>query len=275
MATRREGGSIIAWLVREEGGLRIYRSELLLRLSWLLQGFSTRTGGSSTGPYATLNLGMTTGDLPSRVAANRERFFSVFGLTPGKVYGVRQVHGQKIFVVREKEAVGTEAELPAADGLVTALPGVAVTTVHADCVPIIIVDPVRRVVAAVHAGWRGTLAGIVFNALETMGAEYQTDPADCWAAIGPAIGECCYRVPQERVDLFYSRWPDLFGPEPPAGRLDLAGINRDLLRKAGLSKGNIDLAGVCTSCRREEFFSYRRDQGETGRMLSLAVLKER
>ncbi|NLW08839.1 MAG: peptidoglycan editing factor PgeF [Firmicutes bacterium] len=244
-------------------------------MPWLTQGFSTRTGGCSTGPYATLNLGLATGDLPSRVAANRERFFSVFGLTPEKVRGVKQVHGRKVLVIREKEAAPAGAELAEADGLVTALPGVALTTVHADCVPVIIVDPVHRVVAAVHAGWRGTLAGIVFNALETMGAEYQTDPADCWAAIGPAIGECCYRVPQERVDLFYSRWPDLFGPEPPAGRLDLAGINRDLLRKAGLSKGNIDLAGVCTSCRREEFFSYRRDQGETGRMLSLAVLKER
>jgi YfiH family protein len=264
----------IAWLVREEGDLRIYRSELLLQLLWLAQGFSTRTGGCSTGPYATLNLGPATGDLRSRVATNRQRFFAVFGLTPKKVHGVKQVHGKKILVVREKEVAGAETSLPEADGLVTALPGVAVATVHADCVPIIIVDPVHRAVAAVHAGWRGTLAGIVFSALETMGAEYQTDPGDCWAAIGPAIGKCCYEVPQERIDLFYSRWPELAGGEEPAGRLDLAGINRELLQKAGLAGGNIDLAGICTSCRQEEFFSYRRDRGETGRMLSLAVLKE-
>ena len=266
---------IIAWVVRTEGDLRVYRSELLCQLPWLDQGFSTRTGGCSTGPYATLNLGPVTGDLPSRVAINRERFFAVFGLTPEKVRGVKQVHGKKVFVLREQGVAGAEAELPVADGLVTALPGVAVTTVHADCVPIIIVDPVHRGVAAVHAGWRGTLAGIVFNALETMRVEYQTDPGDCWAAIGPAIGKCCYRVPQERIDLFYSRWPDLAGGEQPGGCLDLAGINRDLLRKAGLAGSNIDLAGICTSCRQEEFFSYRRDRGETGRMLSLAVLKER
>lgn len=222
-----------------------------------------------------MNLGTATGDLPSRVAVNRERFFAVFGLTPEKVHGVRQVHGREIFVVREKEAVPAETELPAADGLVTAVPGVAVTTVHADCVPVIIVDPVHRAVAAVHAGWRGTLDGIVFSALATMRMEYQTDPADCWAAIGPAIGKCCYQVPRERVELFYRRWPDLPGLAPAADRLDLAGINRDLLRKAGLAVENIDLAGICTSCRREEFFSYRRDRGETGRMLSLAFLKER
>ncbi|HHU81600.1 MAG TPA: peptidoglycan editing factor PgeF [Firmicutes bacterium] len=258
-----------------DGDLRIYRSELLLKLPWLAQGFSTRTGGCSTGPYTTLNLGPATGDLPSRVVANRERFFSFFGLTPEKVRGVKQVHGREIFVVREKGPARTGAGLPAADGLVTALPGVAVATVHADCVPVIIVDPVHRVVAAVHAGWRGTLAGIVFSALKVMGVEYKTDPGECWAAIGPAIGKCCYRVPQERINLFYNQWPDLSGLTPPVDRLDLAGISRDLLRKAGLAGDNIDLAGICTSCRQEEFFSYRRDRGETGRMLSLAVLKER
>lgn len=262
--------------MKADRGLRIYRSELFLGLSWLDHGFSTRTGGCSTGPHATLNLGTANGDLPCRVTANREKFFSVFGLIPEKVHGVRQVHGNNLLVVREKKLTPVRAakELPAADGVITALPGIAVMTVHADCVPIIIVDVVRRIVATVHAGWRGTLAGIVFSTLQKMQAEYGTDPGDCWAAIGPAIGKCCYRAPEERISLFYRRWPDLPGLEPETDSLDLAGINRQLLRKAGLVFDRIDVAGICTSCRQEEFFSYRRDRGRTGRMLSLAVLKE-
>jgi len=169
--------------------------------------------------------------------------------------------------------------LPEADGLITAIAGTAVATVHADCVPIILVDVEKRVVAAVHAGWRGTFHGIAGVAVEKMRKVFSSNPAALVAAIGPSIGECCFKVSPELYRKFKEKFPefsDFATPWPlPQNKfcLDLSRLNAEVLVQSGLSLRRVDVSGVCTSCRREEFFSYRRDGGKTGRHLSLAFLK--
>ena len=157
--------------------------------------------------------------------------------------------------------------------MITNRPGVGLATIHADCVPVVLVDPVHRVIAAVHAGWKGTLAGIVRKTVARMETEYGSVPEECFAAIGPAIGSCCYRVPPERIALFTEKWPEFdFGPSQQESTLDLALINQKFLENCGYVPEQIDNARLCTACHHTEFYSFRRDQA-TGRMLSLVVMK--
>ena len=254
----------MAWLLREEQGIKYYRSSLLAGLPWLVHAFSTRGAGKR--PEGGDGVGL------ADQQAERRRFFALFQLSFTQVYMVNQVHGADVITV-EKTAAWDPT--PEADGLLTNLPGVGLATVHADCVPVLIVDPVRRAIAAIHAGWKGTLAQIVPKALQQMSREYGTVPEDCWAAIGPAIGACCYRVSAERFKLFQKSCPEVGLIEQDGiYALDLVAINHHYLRSMGLSDARIDPANLCTSCQREDFYSYRREQ-TTGRMLSLIAIKEK
>lgn len=243
-------------------------------------GFSTRKGGWSRGVYSQLNLGFFCGDEAETVALNRKLFFHLFHVKPEQVFTVRQVHGDRVLVVDRLEDADLwedPVKLPEADGLIIARSGTAVATVHADCVPIILVDVEKRVVAAVHAGWRGTLRGIARVAVGEMQKAFNSKPADLVAAIGPSIGECCFEVLPELYKKFREKFTEFSGfgaPQPQKTVcLDLPLLNKEVLVQSGLSPQRVDVSGLCTSCRPEEFFSYRREGGETGRHLSLAFLK--
>ncbi|HEY8392216.1 MAG TPA: peptidoglycan editing factor PgeF [Capillibacterium sp.] len=256
----------MSWECQEDNGIRYYRSRQLARFPWLWQAFSTR------GPVAgeTGKGEETEGTAGVKEQATAAGFFNLFGLTPDRVQMVKQVHGDRVLVVDEPRP---GEELPPADAMITNRPGVGLVTIHADCVPVVLVDPVRRVIGAVHAGWKGTLAGIVPKTVARMAAEYGSRPADCWAAIGPAIGACCYRVSPERIKLFQEKWPWLdLAVASRETVLDLVGINQQLLEKIGVAPGRIDRAGLCTSCQAADFYSFRRDQ-TTKRMLSLIMMK--
>lgn len=252
------------WECREDNGIRYYRSRLLAAFPWLRQAFSTRSplsGGAETEEKAEKTAGVNG-------CAELAGFFNLFGLTPDRVQMVKQVHGDGVLVVDEPRK-----ELVEADAMITNRPGVGLATIHADCVPVVLVDPVRRVIGAVHAGWKGTLAGIVPKTMARMAAEYGSRPADCWAAIGPAIGPCCYRVSRERIALFQEKWPHLdWTGANEKGVLDLAAINQQLLENLGVAPGRIDQAGLCTSCQAGDFYSFRRER-TARRMLSLIVMK--
>jgi len=159
-------------------------------------------------------------------------------------------------VVFAADGVGCAGE---GDALVTRERGLAVSIRTADCFPILLADPVRRSVAAVHAGWRGTAASVVLSSLGRMKSEFGTDPRDVFAAIGPGIGSCCYEVGLEVAQRF---------GKGEAGRLDLAAENRAQLIAAGLRPERIDAVGGCTFCHPAQFFSWRRDQDRAGRMIS-------
>lgn len=219
-------------------------------------GFTTRAGGASPAPWDGLNLGGAVGDAPERVAENWRRLEAETGLRFARV---RQVHGAR--VVRADTA-GAPAE--EADAVVSLRPGVAACVSVADCVPVLLADPVTGAVAAVHAGWRGTLARAAAEGVRALAREAGAPPERLLAAVGPSIGPCCYEVSPELAERFRAELgPVASGEGTP--RLDLWAANRRVLEEAGLPPGRIEVLGRCTACERELFFSHRRDAGRTGR----------
>lgn len=187
----------------------------------------------------------------------------------------RQVHGATVHIVHDAVA---PAESPQADALVTAAPGVSVAVVTADCVPILLADPLSGSVGAVHAGWRGTAADVTGAAVRALTCEYGVEPSRLVAAIGPSIGACCYDVGEELRPAFASaghpdRDLDAWFSRDAAGRsrLDLWHANADLLVRAGVSRANVHVAGLCTKTHVEWFASYRADGPRAGRLAAIIV----
>lgn len=231
-------------------------------------------------PFSTLNMSTRLGDSPGNVKENMVRVARAFDFSPERLTTVNQVHG--IIVEHIRDEGGERYSNIESDGLVTAEPGTAIGILTADCVPVLLADPVKNVVAAAHAGWRGTALGITARAVGSMTECFHSDPAGIHAAIGPRIGPCCYTVGENVLEAFAEK----FGPEPACFSrrgdgtltLDLAAANKVLLVRAGLREENIDvLDGVCTSCNPDLFFSHRRDgaEGPTGRQLSFIVISPR
>jgi|ERR1700733_1320923 len=276
--------------------LQIIRIPGWKQYNWLRHGFSTRQGGvSSVYGGDTLNLGWTKEDDPRSVTENRRRFtVAVAGGADDDpalaLVGVRQIHSAMIRVVRREDGA-REGKLASADGkavlegdgLITAVPGVMLGVGTADCVPVLLADVSKRVVAAFHAGWRGTVASIVEQGVNRMRQEYGSQPKDLVAAVGPSIGACCYSVGEEVRAEFRSNFSyadELFRnmnhPEASGTKvhLDLWEANRRQLLDAGLGEAQITVVGQCTACSRDsqgavQYFSHRAEHGVAGRMLNV------
>jgi hypothetical protein len=235
----------------------------------------------SRGPYATLNLGASVGDDRQVVEENRRRFFGTFAIQLSQVVRVKQVHGDGVLAV--DESLVSRDGFPQVvvdegyeyDALVTNLPGLALVVTTADCLPLLIHDPIRGAVAAVHAGWRGTAKRIAARTLAAMAAAYGTEPADCLVAIGPGIRGCCYEVDAVVTDAMavaLSTWAEhAVATRPGHFRLDIPGVNRAILIEAGVQPGRIADVGLCTACRTDLFFSHRAEKPRTGRMMNLIL----
>jgi polyphenol oxidase len=246
--------------------------------AWLVHGFSTRIGGVSEIAGASqrggdLNLGFTDRDTVEAVSLNRERFLSSAVPAGGEaswgMVTLKQMHSALVRRVSRSE-IAERASLWG-DGLLTNEPGVLLGIQTADCLPILIVDRQRQAVGAFHAGWRGTLKGVVERGVAAMGREFGSLPADLLAAIGPGIGQCCFTVGAEVRDLFRARYAysdELFSDGQTLS-LDLVEANRRQLLAAGLRPEAIFTLNACTSCRTDEFFSYRAERGKTGRMMAI------
>lgn len=239
-----------------------------LRAYRVPHAFTTRLGGQSRGPYAGLNLGRGADDDAASVARNRGMDLAALGLTGAAEVEASQVHGAVVAVVGADDAGHV---IDGADGLTTAEPRVVLAVHVADCVPLLLADPRRRVVAAVHAGWRGTAAGIAVEAVTVMADRFGCRREDLRAAIGPCVGPCHYEV-DEPVIARFSTWPwweDVVTPNA-RGRwqLDLREANRRQLGDAGVPAVQIETLDWCTFEHPDLFYSYRRD-GPTGRMAAL------
>ncbi len=261
----------------------LIQSDILGDSNQVVHAFSTRQGGVSCGPYATLNLGASVGDDPGAVEENRLRFFGTFGVQSSRVVRVKQVHGDGVLTVTE-DLVSRRGfpgvlldERYEYDALVTNLPDLALVVSTADCLPLLIHDPVHAVVAAVHAGWRSTAKRIAARALESMATAYGTDPKDCRVAIGPGIRGCCYEVGEEVTRAIAAALPTWEAhaeqTRPSHWRLDLAGVNHALLEAAGVRTRRIADVELCTGCRTELFFSHRAEKGRTGRMMNFILMR--
>lgn len=235
--------------------------------------FTTRSGGTSTGAFATLNLSFAVGDDACAVSENRRRFADAWGVAPAGLVEAAQVHGNRVAAV-DARASGTT--VPAADGLVTDTPGIWLAVYAADCVPVLVIDPDRPAVGVLHAGWRGTASGIAPALLRTMAERFRTRPDRVRAALGPAIGGCCYEVdaPVARAMAHASWWPAATRRTGAARwHLDLREAIRRQLVAAGVPDASIEMCPECTMCRADLFFSYRRDR-VTGRLAGCIRLSE-
>jgi YfiH family protein len=270
------------------------------KMNWLWHGFSTRRGGLSRAYCADvapgeLNLGFTAEDGRQTVARNRRLFTqAISGDLSTPLVDVHQIHSNLVLLACSADA--SRIQPRSADGLMTGEPGLLLGIRTADCIPILVADRKRRVVAAFHAGWRGTVQRIVESGIGRMRLQFGSRPEDLIAAIGPGIGPCCYSVGEEVLSSFESqftyarelfrevydsdpvrtRYPLLFMTQRAPGHLiqgpslhlNLVEANRRQLLAAGLKPRAIHLVGGCTSCHRELFFSHRASEGYAGRMMS-------
>ena len=282
------------WTSKSRGGLRILQASALAKLPWLVHGFSTRVGGvSELKGRRVLNLGFTEWDSRGNVRENRRRLQAAVGGEEMKLAPVLQFHSDSI--VRFDKAPGAPAR---ADASITNKGGLLLAIQTADCVPILLVDARKRAVGAVHAGWRGTLARIVEKAIGRMQMEFGSKPEELLAAVGPAIGGCCYEVGTEVAAAFSGQfanaaeffdelrtgdepnplqWLNMMPPghQPPPKKvlLDLKKANRAQLLNAGVAEKNIFVSELCTGCQRNLLFSYRKEGAQSGRMMAVVGIR--
>jgi YfiH family protein len=234
----------------------------------LLHGFLGRQGGKSIGPYAGLNVSYRVGDDAKVVSQNVCDMKLAVGIHNGRIITMKQVHGDHIIEVKD----GNMKEAGEGDGMVTRAKDAYLGVLTADCVPILFVAPEKKIAAAVHAGWRGTLAGIVPKMVQLLGNPYGVSPDKIEAALGPAIGACCYEIQGDVLRPLIERWGKLAkgAVEERQARtyIDLRRLNRDILEQAGVPSRQIYTLGPCTSCAPADFFSYRREKKQTGRQIS-------
>lgn len=226
------------------------------------QHVSSRHSGVSPAPYDSLNLSFGVGDADENVRENRQRVKEALGIPV--LASAKQVHGDAVWVI--DGVLNEDTELPGYDALVTNQPGVALMVQQADCQAVLLHDPVRQVVAAIHAGWRGSVANIIGKTLRIMTERFGTDPADLMAGISPSLGPCCAEFVNYRTELpveFHSY-------EVSPSHFDFWAISRDQLVAAGVLSENIEIVRICTKCS-PDYFSFRRER-VTGRFGSLIML---
>jgi hypothetical protein len=242
-------------------------------------GFSTRWGGVSPAPYNSLNLALHVGDNYNNVIENRSRYLDLFALKLENMVCCEQVHGNTVAVVGKEEQGRGAAEksggLAGVDAMVCTTPGIMLTAFYADCIPVYLFDPLQRVVAIAHSGWKGTMGRIGGETLKTMARQFGSSPHQVQAFIGPGIGGCCFNIGEELVHRVQEEFVELDGIlkyNCKGYTWDLPLTNRLILQEMGVKPDNIIDCDLCTACHRERFFSYRRDQGKTGRMAAVIAL---
>jgi len=255
---------------RSQGEIRYFQFEQLG--SGLNHAIFTRRGGVSPAPWAELNLGSTVGDNLERVRENCRLALETLECDQASVYDVWQVHGVEVAIAetpREQEGPHLQA-----DTILTDRPGLTLMMRFADCVPILLHDPIRKVVGIAHAGWMGTVRGTARFAVEAMQKRYRSSPANIRAAIGPSIGPDHYEVGPDLVkqviQSFGSDAASLFSMSASQIKFDLWAANRLLLERAGVRQ--VEVAGLCTACHTEDWYSHRAEKGHTGRFGAIIAL---
>ncbi len=256
-------------------GNRVLTCDALVETGLVRHGFSTRCGGESFGRFSSLNLGVFTQDERETVLKNFALFCCDVGVNHERLTFAKQVHSTRVKTVTAEDAGRLPEDCCECDGLVTNEPGVCLTCFTADCTPLLILDPVKRVVASVHSGWRGTLGQIAGEAVAVMQTHYGSAPETLIVAMGPSLKQCHFAVDEDVFLLFVERFGELAEQctliKQGKYYIDTDRLNVHTLMKAGVLKENIHISSSCTFCEEALFFSYRRD-GETGRMCAVIEL---
>ncbi|MBE6990355.1 MAG: peptidoglycan editing factor PgeF [Ruminococcaceae bacterium] len=264
----------MSFQAHEQNGLVWLTSDVL---SGIRHGFSTRRGGVSPAPWDSLNLGVSRGDDISNVRENYRRFCVAVGTDPARCVLSRQVHEDNVRLVTDADVgkgLWRERDYASADALICSTPGLPLVVFSADCNVILLHDPVRRAIGAAHAGWKGTALGIVKKTVEAMESQFGCDPSDLRAAIGPAIGTCCFETDDDVPTALRAALGE--GAKPYMNwnghkwHIDLKAVNTLWLRCAGVER--IDVCELCTACRQDLFWSHRKvgnARGTQAAMISL------
>jgi YfiH family protein len=230
----------------------------------LICGFTTRSGGISLPPFDTLNLGYETSDDRTAVRQNHTILYCSLGMEEANVAVMGQVHGDHISIV---DSGGVS---PATDGLITSKPGVMLAVKCADCIPLLLFDPVHMVIGAIHCGWKPIVTGIAVKAVNIMSESNDTDPGEIIAAMGPSAGPCCYEIGAEVAGHFKS---DYISRRNGKLYADLRGELRYRLIHSGMISNNIEIISDCTICNKSLYFSHRRDRKLSGRMMGYIMMR--
>ena len=265
---------------KKSGKFTYYISEQMEENGALKHCFTTRAGGVSTGNYAAMNLGFSTGDSRENIRKNFEIVCDEMGFSENELVLSKQLHGDNVVLVDEKDkgaGILKESSFEEADALLCATPGVVLCLFFADCVPVLLYDEKKKVLALVHAGWRGTVKKIAAKAVREMVRLFSSDPADIRAAIGPSVHPCCYEVGREVASEFLCAFPNKedIVQEIKDGKFvcDLQRANVSALCFEGVKEESVSLSGLCTSCRHDEFFSHRASGGKRGSLAVFATIK--
>ena len=276
---RGNGGNPDGIQQRQQGELEYLVFPKLEETGVVEHLFTTRTGGVSSGIYSTMNLSFSRGDDPECVRENYRRIGEVLGTDPEHMVASKQTHTTNIRLVTEAD-LGNGITGPSAyddvDGLATDIPGIALVTFYADCVPLYFVDPVKKAIGLAHSGWRGTVAGMGACMVQFMREHFHSDPKDLIVAIGPSICVDCYEVSEEVAEQFREEFPeDVLQPGKADGKyqLDLWKANESILLKAGILPEHLTVTDVCTCHNPEYLFSHRASHGQRGNLAAFLMLK--
>jgi YfiH family protein len=263
---RRDG-----FVPRENQGVPFLSCTAFEKLEGFRHAFSTRHGGVPGAGVSSLNLGYSEWDSPERVTRNRKRFLSALSLDETPLATLHQVHSNRVHIIGD---LAGEWNQPEGDALITGLQGITLAVQTADCLPVLIADPVKNVIAAVHSGWRGTLSRVLSETVRKMQSAFDTHPADLLVAVGPGIQACCFQVGPEVAQPFYEQYDGGSLIMPMHGVADkyLLDMERALeiqCIEAGIDTENCYSSGACTRCNPDEFFSFRAEGALTGRMMAV------
>lgn len=240
--------------------------------------FSTRLGGISKGEFQFLNLGFGRGDEDKNVYDNYERLCNVVGLNSKQLVFANQIHDTKIKIITNNDLnVSNRFNIiKGTDGLITNLSKVPLVTVYADCVPLFFLDPYKKIIGLAHGGWRGTVKKIALEMIKIFIRDFNSNPKEILAAIGPSIGKCCFEVDEPVAKEFRNAFDNANEIIDSIGNnkymIDLWEANKKALLEGGLLSSNITVTDLCTKCNNDIFFSHRGDQGQTGRLAAMIEL---
>jgi len=263
-------------------GVPFLKYPILEKEGLVEHGISTRLGGVSEGFLGSMNLSYTRGDDPAHVDENYRRMAAAIGVKPEHMVCTHQTHTTNVRIVTREDAgkgVTREKDYTDVDGLITNVPGICLVTFYADCVPLLFLDPVKKVVASSHSGWRGTVGKIGKVTVETMAREFGSEPGDLLAAVGPSICQECYEVSEEVIGLFRENfaeelWPKLFYRKDNGHyQLNLWEANRLIFQEAGILPQHITVTDICTACNPELLFSHRASGGKRGNLAGFLEIK--
>ena len=259
-------------ITKSENKIKLLQFNNLSEFENIIHFSTTRVGGKSTGKLQSLNLGYTVNDNPLNVTSNVESLAHVFGFNREQMVSPKQTHSKNIGVVKSNKYI-----FPNTDALITNVPGICIFVRTADCVPILLFDPVQKAVAAIHSGWKSTVQEIAKHTIEIMQKEYGTNPTDLVAGIGPSIGPDVYEVGPEVIDQFQNQFSfdNYITPinNSEKGLLNLWKVNKQILIHSGITESNIEIAEICTFSNPELFYSARRNGVKTGRLATGIMLK--